>query len=101
MPADLLRCDGLGLEQRGDCLAGLATLGMGAGYVDEHPGPAFSGQSAGIDRLGGAQRPARVAKFDGDRDLVKPHVGWAELGVVLAPSLAEPPGDLAGPFELA
>src|SRR6266566_7350996 len=101
VPADLLGRDALGLEQRGDCLVDLSALGMSAGHVDQHSGLPFSRQSAGIYYGGGPQRPARIAELDGDRDLIQPDVGRAELGVVLVVPLAEPPGDLTGPLELA
>ena len=59
MPADLLRGDGLGLEQRGYRLTGLAALGMSAGHVDQHPGPAFGRQP--LVSTAAAARSARPA----------------------------------------
>ena len=101
MPADLLGGDVLGLAQRGDGFVDLAALGVSAGDVDEHPGPPFGGQAGGVHGGCGAQGAARVAELDGDGDLIQPHVGRAELGVVVVAPLAEPPGDLAGPLQVA
>ena len=101
MAADLFRGDLLGLTQRGDRLGDLAALGVRAGHVDEHPGAPFGGQPGGVHRGSDPQSPARIAEFDGDRDLIQADVGRAELGVVVVAALAELPGDLAGPLKLA
>src|SRR5438552_13130212 len=100
MPAHQLRRDVLSLPQCGDSLTDLATLRMSAGYVDHHPGPPLSGQPGSVNGGCGTKGAARVAKLDGDGDLMQGHVGRAELGVVVVAPLTQPSRDLGGSAQM-